>query len=150
MYSDASLVVGSSPRVRGTVLIDRSPALNKRFIPACAGNSLGNAVVPLQGAVHPRVCGEQECLVRLYRVTHGSSPRVRGTVARRISRFNAQRFIPACAGNSLGNAVVPLQGAVHPRVCGEQIRAKAVEGGVSGSSPRVRGTGVCSPDRFIP
>ena len=50
----------------------------------------------------------------------GSSPRVRGTPARRVGRQGHARFIPASAGNAVAGALV------------ESIKY--------GSSPRVRGT----------
>ena len=59
----------------------------------------------------------------------GSSPRVRGTVDHRGVKYGYDRFIPACAGNSLSTTGPRVPTPVHPRVCGEQ-------GGVL---PRVRG-----------
>ena len=64
----------------------------------------------------------------------GSSPRVRGTSARK--------------GRRQGEGV-------HPRVCGERSGANTVLASAIGSSPRVRGTfrqakGLSQDDRFIP
>ncbi len=70
---------GSSPRVRGTD--DRrlfAPAQG-RFIPARAGNRCCAASAPVANTVHPRACGEQAVCRRVWGVTFGSSPRVRGT-----------------------------------------------------------------------
>ncbi len=50
---------GSSPRVRGTLLLDRDQAYKIRFIPACAGNATPEPPAPPTTAVHPRVCGER-------------------------------------------------------------------------------------------
>ena len=51
--------IGSSPRARGTHRIDRLARLNRRFIPACAGNAIA-VITPLSAAtVHPRVRGER-------------------------------------------------------------------------------------------
>ena len=85
----------------------------------------------------------------------GSSPRVRGTGARRLQRCVKLRFIPAGAGNS-GNPFSsrhPLP--VHPRGCGEQHDGYKFAGIDDGSSPRVRGTGAGArcreqQQRFIP
>ena len=112
--------VGSSPRVRGTLLDYGEIAEVERFIPACAGNSGWRDVRELHQQVHPRVCGELAAWPSAGEAHGGSSPRVRGTrllVAANALRF---RFIPACAGNSAG----------HGRVAMNLI----------GSSPRVRGT----------
>ena len=65
------------------------------------------------------------------------------------------RFIPACAGNRLVSRLRNNRLAVHPRVCGEQLRPKRRIHTRSGSSPRVRGTvkhsqGQHLLKRFIP
>ena len=52
----------------------------------------------------------------------------------------ALRFIPACAGNSVRVWKTGAVGTVHPRVCGEQLRASLCASCRRGSSPRVRGT----------
>ncbi len=70
-----------------------------RFIPACAGNG-GTWRRKVWGcSVHPRVCGERAGTEMPTRSDHGSSPRVRGTVWRKVVRAVGARFIPACAGN---------------------------------------------------
>ena len=66
-----------------------------------------------------------------------------------------RRFIPACAGNSRADTSGAVDRAVHPRVCGEQILFAIFFLYLTGSSPRVRGTGtshvrVLSIWRFIP
>ena len=52
----------------------------------------------------------------------------------------AERFIPACAGNSRSATAGRRTAAVHPRVCGELRALKPGAYLVAGSSPRVRGT----------
>ena len=90
---------GSSPRVRGTVEIKPDYASPARFIPACAGNSAAIGHDPRREPVHPRVCGEQVPAFTSPSTRAGSSPRVRGTVAKHIAKEDRSRFIPACAGN---------------------------------------------------
>jgi len=80
---------------------------------------------------------------------------VRGTVHPIGPGRRWQRFIPACAGNSVYLSVAHSSSPVHPRVCGEQPRHKLSKRAVVGSSPRVRGTAFFqkpSPPapRFIP
>ena len=53
------LVVGSSPRVRGTEFPFFYFATMERFIPACAGNRWMRPAKRQLPTVHPRVCGEQ-------------------------------------------------------------------------------------------
>ena len=129
------ILSGSSPRVRGTRLAAGRRAWPTRFIPACAGNSMGRSA--------------------LRRRWRGSSPRVRGTLALRHRGLARRRFIPACAGNS-GTGRAPWgRRTVHPRVCGELGRLEFEEQAEFGSSPRVRGTlgrqqGDRAGRRFIP
>ena len=62
-------------------------------------------------------------LIRVLLVQRGSSPRVRGTHRRQRCRSEHRRFIPACAGNAVLALSAVLIAAVHPRVCGERLRA---------------------------
>ena len=112
----------------------------RRFIPACAGNSSGDIVTALFFAVHPRVCGEQPEDEVARDCAAGSSPRVRGTGILDVYQQEAQRFIPACAGNRAARRERAEARSVHPRVCGEQSRQQICQSQAFGSSPRVRGT----------
>ena len=128
-------LTGSSPRVRGTLCAWQPARARLRFIPACAGNSPLASPNPALSTVHPRVCGELAHARRVGGIEGGSSPRVRGTLLRQLAEQLAQRFIPACAGNS-------------------QIDSPSWQGS-DGSSPRVRGTPIQgssgrSASRFIP
>ena len=110
---------GSSPRVRGTRAARRRPVVGRRFIPACAGNSIPGLVSYGVRPVHPRVCGELIDDQRAVLDRTGSSPRVRGT-PERVGRWVLDvRFIPACAGNSTVACLLRTAASVHPRVCGE-------------------------------
>ena len=94
-------VGGSSPRVRGTGSEIRLGQSSLRFIPACAGNRALPRPPTGQRTVHPRVCGEQGHVNETPLVVAGSSPRVRGTALKAGKAAAINRFIPACAGNSL-------------------------------------------------
>ncbi len=50
------------------------------------------------------------------------------------------RFIPAFAGNTLPLGELRSLDAVHPRVCGEHPIQNRDKTGLTGSSPRLRGT----------
>ena len=91
---------GSSPRVRGTPPGHGIPALRRRFIPACAGNTLPSRGSGSAPAVHPRVCGEHVSRISGTATESGSSPRVRGTRLTKNGNKSLPRFIPACAGNT--------------------------------------------------
>ena len=155
VVSDTPCPVGSSPRVRGTVLSARETDFDARFIPACAGNSVTSRSSPAALPVHPRVCGEQDEEKAEKANDFGSSPRVRGTVAAVVLAAAPRRFIPACAGNRHIADEALVVTTVHPRVCGEQQARPEDPWRKVGSSPRVRGTVTIrsskqNPRRFIP
>ena len=113
--------LGSSPRVRGTVVF-----------PVGIGQG--------DGLVHPRGCGEQETTNLITNTYQGSSPRVRGTEVVQAEERDLQRFIPAGAGNSARWTNYSRACQVHPRGCGEQTQCTVTLPLPTGSSPRVRGT----------
>ena len=78
-YLATAETYGSSPHARGTHHRIRFRRNRRRFIPACAGNTLVPVLVPARVAVHPRMRGEHlECAPVLLRQC-GSSPHARGT-----------------------------------------------------------------------
>ena len=95
-------LAGSSPRVRGTETQSITFTQSLRFIPACAGNSIFDQCGEVLAPVHPRVCGEQPHVSLSASSRTGSSPRVRGTDLQANRALRRERFIPACAGNSIG------------------------------------------------
>ena len=77
----ASMTLGSSPLTRGT--LERLPSKKRA------------------NAVHPRLRGELLLRVTFLLLACGSSPLTRGTQQKELMDYQAQRFIPAYAGNSL-------------------------------------------------
>ena len=129
--------------------------MERRFIPARAGNGPERADPKSTTSVHPRARGERDASPAGTPRNAGSSPRARGTdpVARGVDAD--ERFIPARAGNGSASAAAPTPPPVHPRARGERCRSTAATKSASGSSPRARGTAGCpSPfrlhRRFIP
>ena len=92
---------GSSPLARGTHNQTHRYHRQYRFIPACAGNSPTIGALPVKPTVHPRLRGELSFLSPVSDLIGGSSPLARGTQFRDETTFATDRFIPACAGNSL-------------------------------------------------
>ena len=72
-------VIGSPPRVRGTVICNGISCIIQRITPACAGNSWPAAASIRLYRDHPRVCGEQNANSLPMKQLDGSPPRVRGT-----------------------------------------------------------------------
>ena len=70
---------GSSPRMRGTLRHGLDRLLDRRFIPAHAGNTVLVGREREQDAVHPRACGEHSSCSPTVLPLFGSSPRMRGT-----------------------------------------------------------------------
>ena len=151
----SSPIRGSSPRLRGTVRRHGAVFAGCRFIPAPAGNSSARQSHIRLCPVHPRACGEQQQRSLLNGSSPGSSPRLRGTERYSPDPPAGRRFIPAPAGNRNPVRYRPEGGAVHPRACGEQMPLAHHSPTLSGSSPRLRGTGCVRPgridlQRFIP
>ena len=113
---------GSSPRVRGTRLSAWSWPTMAGIIPACAGNTGSTSTGSTPPGDHPRVCGEHTLMYRWARMYVGSSPRVRGTLARRLLQQALRGIIPACAGNTGFLTDKTVVCGDHPRVCGEHKR----------------------------
>ena len=132
--------MGSSPRVRGTLLAFHSFIRSIGIIPACAGNTGNSRTNVFRLRDHPRVCGEHICRVMWVTVYPGSSPRVRGTLDRISSSSMEMGIIPACAGNTNGEVWRLVTSGDHPRVCGEHMVRASFFRSSGGSSPRVRGT----------
>ena len=93
-------VVGSSPRMRGTHVVEQDFKRVAGIIPAYAGNTSSTARRPPARRDHPRVCGEHVKLDSGILTSTGSSPRMRGTL-RQVGCHQRQRgIIPAYAGNT--------------------------------------------------
>ncbi len=131
---------GSSPRVRGTRRQLGREEPRDRFIPARAGNAATNPQRFSHLPVHPRACGERRSIQGSASAYFGSSPRVRGTPATLQPLIEADRFIPARAGNAGKPDATGPASTVHPRACGERVGASLQADEEDGSSPRVRGT----------
>ena len=144
IYSTLVFSTGSSPRMRGTHdwLLDMM--CWSRIIPAYAGNTRSRSPRRTRVGDHPRVCGEHFFDLSGDGSDTGSSPRMRGTHARRLGRPAGGGIIPAYAGNTSKATRLCRGRRDHPRVCGEHRIVRVRVTAISGSSPRMRGTPVCS------
>ena len=91
---------GSTPRVRGTLLLRLFGLRIVRFNPARAGNTERSRTSAAGSAVQPRACGEHPMFRTSWRKLTGSTPRVRGTRRLFLGEAVPARFNPARAGNT--------------------------------------------------
>ena len=137
--SQVSNQCGLSPRVRGNRVEFHCLVYTPRSIPACAGEPHRSCASTRSAQVYPRVCGGTRYGRPLTPSISGLSPRVRGNLDRKTGALQAQRSIPACAGEPGDPAVISEYMPVYPRVCGGTAEAYSSNSGYSGLSPRVRG-----------
>ena len=141
------IVIGSSPRMRGTVIRQEDVRSGDRFIPTCAGSCSRRGRWQSSNPVHPHGCGELPIEVPKDEQHTGSSPRARGAGVEVHANEVQQRFIPTCAGSRYTSSIRKSRCPVHPHVCGERESCDPWLQGCTGSSPRMRGTGA---DRLTP
>ena len=93
-------VRGTSPRMRGKLILHGNERACQRNIPAYAGKT-SNSIFPL-GPIpeHPRVCGENRGCGGRAVGKLGTSPRMRGKLAEGLRVSYEMRNIPAYAGKT--------------------------------------------------
>ena len=115
----ADLIDGSSPQVRGKLVISSPFSMRVRLIPAGAGKTFLRVRILLASSAHPRRCGENAGGVFLCHFLSGSSPQVRGKPQRCNEPLVTRRLIPAGAGKTHVAGKEVTQVSAHPRRCGE-------------------------------
>ena len=110
---------GSSPHVRGALIVPPLLTATAGIIPACAGSTSLVIHCLKEAGDHPRMCGEHDTTPCAVPSKPGSSPHVRG--ARWPDRHAYCRWgiIPACAGSTYYVEPSSLYAWDHPRMCGE-------------------------------
>ncbi len=114
-----SLVVGSSPHMRGTLAQAFGKLPAPGIIPAHAGNTFLHDLMAAGHGDHPRTCGEHAFWAITVSPTRGSSPHMRGTLFRPIIDVEVGGIIPAHAGNTPVLGYWSDSRRDHPRTCGE-------------------------------
>ncbi len=132
--------LGSSPRLRGTLVAKPLSVREFRIIPAPAGNAAPLSTKFHWKTDHPRACGERVINHLGVCTFCGSSPRLRGTPVMVLSKPSMDRIIPAPAGNAAHGQATHSPLPDHPRACGERLRIYRSSIDRYGSSPRLRGT----------
>ena len=131
---------GSSPRMRGSHIVEDLVVPRVGIIPAHAG--LTNALATVAGPLgdHPRACGAHFIYGYLRPASSGSSPRMRGSLLQQVIRWQVFGIIPAHAGLTAASVSTKCARWDHPRACGAH-RATQTAGALErGSSPRMRGS----------
>ena len=138
--SGMAVLTGSSPRVRGSRELVAYFLYGSGIIPAGAGLTW----TAIRGAAcakdHPRGCGAHLCRTTRLSSAAGSSPRVRGSLAKENYRLVVGGIIPAGAG--LTSLISDSRSLTwdHPRGCGAHRPHHLFKHRKRGSSPRVRGS----------
>jgi len=134
------LVHGSSPRMWGTQAAICACTEISRFIPTHVGNTKSKDKQSKPKSVHPHACGEHVFSIAFLHQSHGSSPRMWGTLKTHRGTEFPHRFIPTHVGNTAISAPPTDIYPVHPHACGEHCMDNGVHGLSNGSSPRMWGT----------
>ena len=136
----ATMLSGSSPRMRGSQQGDGATATKPGIIPAHAGLTRVLALANLESRDHPRACGAHLIHNALRRPEWGSSPRMRGSQVRDNRRDAARGIIPAHAGLTTTGHTRSIKRWDHPRACGAHLVSLSLSQQAAGSSPRMRGS----------
>ena len=131
--------LGSSPRMRGALLVQAERADQVGIIPADAGSTMRWNGRTRKTRDHPRGCGEHSSNVLSMLGDKGSSPRMRGALHPRIAHQLGPGIIPADAGSTWTSTSTTWRSPDHPRGCGEHGYPYLRFSSSSGSSPRMRG-----------
>ena len=134
-----SAMSGSSPLVRGQPTRANGSTRTPRIIPARAGPTPASRWSWRKPADHPRSCGANLRLTGNRSTLDGSSPLVRGQLHETYVILAETRIIPARAGPTPLMRPASMRSTDHPRSCGANKHAMAVEDFKHGSSPLVRG-----------
>ena len=92
--------MGSSPRMRGTLVFDAGGQGDAGLIPTYAGNTSARLLLGGRIRAHPHVCGEHPTFRPVLPSPRGSSPRMRGTRAGGGETAYCLGLIPTYAGNT--------------------------------------------------
>ena len=130
---------GSSPLTRGKPGLIINDLNTGGLIPAHAGKT--SCVASHQGTsqAHPRSRGENCLCVPVVEGDAGSSPLTRGKLGSHAPLPHMSGLIPAHAGKTCGQRVLPICPTAHPRSRGENANPVATVQAVAGSSPLTRG-----------
>ena len=97
-------------------------APNCRITPADAGKTSVCIICNIFAWDHPRGCGENNNRKRIFRISAGSPPQVRGKPFSSTEIGKKKGITPAGAGKTRCRRCIRVIRQDHPRRCGENIR----------------------------
>ena len=118
IFTSSGHRMGSSPRMRGSLLGPSSARISLGIIPAHAGLTQASLHPVLYAGDHPRACGAHSLNCTTLTTCRGSSPRMRGSLLVHLALETNSGIIPAHAGLTLGYRRVLCRCEDHPRACG--------------------------------
>ena len=131
--------IDSPPRGRGRRAGRVRESLQQRLTPAWAGKTMRVKRLRVMATTHPRVGGEDPPSSSSPVAATDSPPRGRGRrPPGRPDRLQV-RLTPAWAGKTRGGPTIPAVCSTHPRVGGEDHKAKTGGDADDDSPPRGRG-----------
>ena len=110
---------GSSPQMRGALVLNAQEFYTLRIIPADAGSTHVRWIFQSNLKDHPRRCGEHFLSNEVTLFEEGSSPQMRGARTKRPAYIHSGRIIPADAGSTIHHGLCEGDHQDHPRRCGE-------------------------------
>ena len=133
--------------MRGSLRHNDEHARQSGIIPAHAGLTGPHTLASTLGRDHPRACGAHLMTVFLAISSKGSSPRMRGSLTLDVAERPLIGIIPAHAGLTTSRMCPDFTRRDHPRACGAHPSVLIDRACPSGSSPRMRGSPTCRPER---
>ena len=132
--------LGSSPRMRGSLIVGTIDVIAGGIIPAHAGLTAFSLALSVRAWDHPRACGAHTNPSFIGRWAPGSSPRMRGSPGASANNSLRIGIIPAHAGLTFCTGATERGRGDHPRACGAHGYNYREVKNAQGSSPRMRGS----------
>ena len=131
--------MGAPPHARG-----RHPPPERflgmaRNTPACAGTTRPGRPSPSSGGEHPRMRGDDRCMVVSRRSSSGTPPHARGRFTPEVPFLLGVGSTPACAGTTNPARPSATRSAEHPRMRGDDRCQELLPHTLDGAPPHARG-----------
>ena len=131
--------IGSIPAPAGEPVTPVSLIQGPRVYPRACGGTGTPSTSPLTTWVYPRACGGTHTIPGMATALSGLSPRLRGNQITCVDCLDAERSIPAPAGEPRNARWAYQASPVYPRACGGTHFVRTIAVDKPGLSPRLRG-----------